>query len=66
MSAEVSRHAARMRRREMEEDANLKRFNHQLQAMIREGKEALGTKFEVEEEEEPADEGGYFGDEWKG
>ena len=28
---------------------NLKRFNQQLKAMIREGKEALGTKFEVEE-----------------
>ncbi len=37
-----------MRRRELEGDANLKRFNKQLKAMIKEGKEALGTKYEVE------------------
>lgn len=73
VSAEVQRHAARMRKRELQEDANLKRFNQQLKAMIKEGKEALGTKFEVEEEgdEQPMDEGyaegGYFEDEkWKG
>ena len=73
VSVEVQRHAARMRKRELQEDANLKRFNQQLKAMIKEGKEALGTKFEVEEEgdDEPMDEGyaegGYFEDEkWKG
>ena len=49
VSADVQRHMARIRRRELEEDANLKRFNQQLKAMIKEGKEALGTKFEVEE-----------------
>ena len=38
-----------MRKRDMEDDANLMRFNQQLKAMIREGKEALGTKFEVSE-----------------
>ena len=70
-SIEVQRHAARMRRREMEEDANLKKFNNQLQAMIKEGKQALGTKFEVEiNEDEPVDEGfgegGYFDNRWKG
>ena len=36
-----------MRRRELEGDANLKRFNQQLKAMIKEGKEALGTTIEV-------------------
>ncbi|KAL8974065.1 MAG: hypothetical protein Q9197_001704 [Variospora fuerteventurae] len=50
VSMEVQRHAARIRRRELEEDANLKRFNQQLKAMIREGKEALRTTVEVEEE----------------
>ena len=50
VSVEVQRHAARLRRKEAEEDANLKRFNQQLKAMIREGKEALGTKFEVSDE----------------
>ena len=50
VSADVQRHAARIRKRELEEDANLRRFNQQLKAMIKEGKQALGTKFEVEDE----------------
>ena len=50
VSADVQKHAARMRKRELEEEANLKRFNQRLKAMIKEGKEALGTKFEVEDE----------------
>ena len=49
-SIDVPRYAARMRKRQLEEDAHLKRFNQQLKAMIKEGKEALGTKFEVQEE----------------
>ena len=58
VSADVQRHMARMRKRELEEDANLKRLNQQLKAMIKEGKEALGTKFEVEEiSDEVVDEG---------
>lgn len=48
LSAELQRHAARLRRREIEEDANLQRLNRQLKAMIREGKEALGSKVEVD------------------
>ena len=43
-----------MRKRDQEEEANLKRLNQQLKALIKEGKEALGTKFEVLE---PVDEG---------
>ena len=61
---EMQRHAARLRKKEAEEDANLKRFNKQLKAMIREGKEALGTKFEVEEielDEETMNGGDVFG-----
>ncbi|KAL9614604.1 MAG: hypothetical protein Q9167_000892 [Letrouitia subvulpina] len=46
-SLEVQRHAARVRRRESERDASLNRFNQQLKSMIREGKEALGTRIEV-------------------
>lgn len=53
LSAEVQRQAARIRKRELEEDVTLKRFNQQLKAMIKEGKEALGTRFEVLE---PVDE----------
>ncbi|KAL8927551.1 MAG: hypothetical protein Q9208_002356 [Pyrenodesmia sp. 3 TL-2023] len=63
VSMEVQRHAARIRRREIEEDANLKRFNQQLKAMIREGKEALRTTVEVEDETDVvADEGYIEGD----
>ena len=54
LGAEVERQGARIRKRELEENASLKRFNEQLKAMIKEGKEALGTKFEVLE---PVDEG---------
>ena len=53
LNIDVQQQAARMRRRKLEEDANLKRFNQQLKAMIREGKEALGTTVEVLE---PVDE----------
>lgn len=55
LSIEAQRQAARTRKWELEEEANLKRFNQQLKAMIKEGKEALGTKFEVIDE--PLDEG---------
>ena len=55
VSVEARRYEARLRKREAEEDANLKRFNQQLKAMIKEGKEALGTKFEVEEDETVVD-----------
>lgn len=50
VNLEVQRHAARMRKRELEGDAHLKRMNNQLRAMIKEGKEALGTTFEIEDE----------------
>ncbi|KAL8807800.1 MAG: hypothetical protein Q9182_000449 [Xanthomendoza sp. 2 TL-2023] len=63
VNADVQRHAARMRRRELEEDANLKRFNQQLKAMIRQGKEALRTTVEVSNESDtPFDEGYIEGD----
>ncbi|KAL8999102.1 MAG: hypothetical protein Q9169_001990 [Polycauliona sp. 2 TL-2023] len=63
VSVEVQRHAARIRRRDLEEDANLKRFNQQLKAMIKQGKEALRTTVEVEEESDaPIDEGYIEGD----
>lgn len=48
-SADMQRYAARMRRKEREEDASIQRLNKQLQAMIREGKEALGTTVEVDD-----------------
>ena len=51
ISAEAQRFAARVRKREKEEDRALKGFNDRLKAMIREGKEALGTRVEVEMED---------------
>lgn len=61
VNIEVARHAARIRKREVEEEANLQRLNRQLKAMIKEGKEALGTKYEIEIGE---DEGYAEGDEY--
>ncbi|CAG8073931.1 unnamed protein product [Penicillium salamii] len=49
MSADMQKQAAKMRRKEREEDASIQRLNKQLQAMIREGKEALGTTVEVDD-----------------
>jgi hypothetical protein len=46
-SAEVQRYAAQLRRKERQEDASIRRLNKQLQNMIREGKEALGTTVDV-------------------
>ncbi|KAL8698103.1 MAG: hypothetical protein Q9201_006757 [Fulgogasparrea decipioides] len=68
VNVDVQRHAARIRRRELEEDANLKRFNQQLKAMIRQGKEALRTTVEVADESDAVDEGYMEGDflgEWE-
>lgn len=54
-SADVQRYAAQLRRKEREEDASIRRLNKQLQAMIREGKEALGTTVEVDDLEMDCD-----------
>jgi hypothetical protein len=48
-STDMQRQAAKMRRKERDEDASIQRLNKQLQAMIREGKEALGTTVVVED-----------------
>lgn len=48
-SIEAKRYAAKFRRREREEDASIQRLNDQLRAMIREGKEALGSRVEVDD-----------------
>lgn len=47
VSAETQRYVAKMRRLEREEDASMRRFNRQLQMMIKEGQQALGTQVEV-------------------
>ena len=45
----TQRHAAQVQQRDREGDASLRRLNKQLRAMIKEGKEALGTQVEVED-----------------
>jgi hypothetical protein len=47
-SAEVQRWAAKRRQEEKKADEGIRKINAQLEVMIRQGKEALGTKVEVE------------------
>ena len=49
---EAQRWAALKRKEEREADESIRRLDAQLMAMIKEGKEALGTKFEVEIEDD--------------
>lgn len=51
----------KVRREEMEEDARMRRMSSQMSAMLREAKEALGSKFEVEDVYDD-DDGGYDDD----
>ncbi len=71
LSPEAKMFAAKVRKREVEDDAMVKRLNQQMKALIREGKEALGTKVEVTDEvdglvDEGYEEGECFGmkDSW--
>lgn len=54
-AAEAQRWAALKRKEEREADESIRRLDRQLKAMIREGKEALGTRVEVEIDDEYAD-----------
>jgi hypothetical protein len=47
----------KVRREEMEEDARMRRMSSQMSAMLREAKQALGSKFEIEDEYD--DDAGY-------
>ncbi|KAI9042913.1 uncharacterized protein KD926_004979 [Aspergillus affinis] len=49
VSVETQRYMAQRRRIEREEDASISRLNRQLQAMIKEGQQALGTRVEVDD-----------------
>ena len=40
----------KMRREELEDDARMRRMSSQMSAMLREAREALGSKFEIEDE----------------
>ena len=49
---EAKKWKAMKRKEEREADESIRRLDAQLKAMIREGKEALGTKIEVEVEDD--------------
>lgn len=51
-SIEAAKWAARKRREEQETDESIRRFNSRLKAMIKEGREALGTKIEIKDLDE--------------
>jgi hypothetical protein len=67
-SPEVRKFEQKMRRKEAKEDESIRRLNEQLKAMIKEGKQALGSRVEVmdggdADEDIDCDEGFVDGDE---
>jgi hypothetical protein len=56
-SPDVQRFEKKIRRKERKEDESIQRLNKQLQDMIKEGKEALGTTVEIEDD--PDEDEGY-------
>ncbi|KKY24137.1 hypothetical protein UCRPC4_g02603 [Phaeomoniella chlamydospora] len=54
-SPHVQKFEKSMRAKERKEDEDIKRLNKQLRDMIREGREALGTRIEVEDNEDSED-----------
>lgn len=50
-SPEAQKYAARLRREEREADRSLRKMNERLRDMVREGKEALGSKIEIVDDE---------------
>jgi hypothetical protein len=56
-SPDVQRFEKKIRRKERQEDESIQRLNKQLQDMIKEGKEALGTRIEIEDD--PDEDEGY-------
>ncbi|KAI0966911.1 hypothetical protein F4678DRAFT_262342 [Xylaria arbuscula] len=61
LDAKAKNLAAKRMKEEMETDVRMNDFNTRLQSMIRQGKEALGTTFEVESD----DDYGRGGDPWE-
>ncbi|GAP82806.1 hypothetical protein SAMD00023353_0103380 [Rosellinia necatrix] len=61
LDAKAKNLAAKRLKEEMEADLRINDFNSRLKDMIRQGKEALGTTYEVES----FDDGGQIGDPWE-
>lgn len=51
----------KVKREEMEDDARMRRMSSQMSAMLREAKEALGSKFEVEDYDDDDDDDESYG-----
>ena len=54
-SPEVRKFQQKLRRKEAQEEQNMDWMNEQLQAMIKQGKQALGSRIEVEEDDDGVD-----------
>ena len=62
IAQETKKFVEDVRRRDEKEERELRRFNRRLKDMIREGKEALGSRVSVEYEDEDEDESDESGD----
>jgi hypothetical protein len=47
-----ARLVSKLRREEMEDDARMRRMSSQMSAMLREAREALGSKVEIEDDDD--------------
>lgn len=60
LSPEAQRYIVEKRREERQADASIRRLNDQLKAMIKEGREALGTKIDIVDDVQMEEDEGYF------
>lgn len=65
MSPEIMTYKRKIKQREKAEDENLRRLNAQLRDMIKQGKEALGSKVEIlDDEDDGIVDEGFYESEW--
>ncbi|KIW06157.1 uncharacterized protein PV09_03319 [Verruconis gallopava] len=63
LSPEARKYLAERKRDEKQQDASIRRMNEQLKALLREGRQALGTKVEVlDDDDMDMEDEGYFED----
>jgi hypothetical protein len=65
LSPEAQKYLVEKRREERQQDASIRRMNDQLKALLKEGRQALGTKVEVLDDDGEGmdvEDEGYFGD----
>jgi hypothetical protein len=59
LPVESQRLINKMKREELEEDARMRRMSSQMTTLLKEAQEALGTKFEVQDDIMGQDDEGY-------